>query len=198
MVSVWFCTNVKCKLTFPGLLNSSSQRFSINTVAFVEMWVLELHLTLRQLGNTDVPHLLGALRSCPHVPVSRSLPLVLISWTTSVITSDLRIIWLSWIEISLLTCTCCYLAVSSWGLEGRGHSRTEFTCTTQALLQINTVFSAYLLCSFGLALLQLYFVYFLAVTSAGLGVVLLYYRAQILLVELICSAHQVWTNHSAP
>lgn len=79
MVSVWFCTNVKCKLTFPGLLNSSSQRFSINTVAFVEMWVLELHLTLRQLGNTDVPHLSGALRSCPHVPVSRSLPLVLIS-----------------------------------------------------------------------------------------------------------------------
>lgn len=144
-------------------------------------------LTLRQLGNTDVPHLSGALRSCPHVPVSRSLPLVLISWTTSVITSDLRIIWLLWIEISLLTCTCCYLAVSSWGLEGRGHSRTEFTCTTQALLQINTVFSAYLLCSFGLALLQLCSVCFLAVTSAGLGVVLLYYRAQILLVEPIWS-----------
>lgn len=96
-------------------------------------------LTLRQLGNTDVPHLSGALRSCPHVPVSCSLPLALISWTTSVITSDLRIIWLLWIEISLLTWTCCYLAGSScWGLEGRGHSRTELTCTTQALLRINT------------------------------------------------------------
>lgn len=35
VVSVWFCTTVKCKLTFLGLLNSSSQRFSINTVAFV-------------------------------------------------------------------------------------------------------------------------------------------------------------------
>lgn len=62
MVSVWFCTNVKCKLKFPGLLNSSSQRFSINTFAFVEMWGVGIALTLRQLGNTDVPPLSGALR----------------------------------------------------------------------------------------------------------------------------------------
>lgn len=61
MVSVWFCTTVKCKLTFLGLLNSSSQRFSINTVGFCLNVGVGTAPLLWQLGDSDVPHLSGVL-----------------------------------------------------------------------------------------------------------------------------------------